>query len=33
MRAFDFSPLVSNTVGFDRMARMMEQLPSEAAPT
>ena len=33
MRAFDFSPLFSNTVGFDRMARMMEQLPSEAAPS
>ncbi len=33
MRAFDFTPLFSNTVGFDRMARMLEQMPSETAPT
>ena len=33
MRAFDLSPLFSTTVGFDRMARMLEQMPSETAPT
>ena len=33
MRAFDLSPLFSTTVGFDRMARMLEQLPSESAPS
>ena len=33
MRAFDLSPLFSNTVGFDRMARLLEQVPSEAAPS
>jgi molecular chaperone IbpA len=33
MRAFDLSPLFSTTVGFDRMARMLEQMPSEAAPS
>ena len=33
MRAFDLSPLFSTTVGFDRMARMLEQMPSENAPT
>ena len=32
MRAFDLSPLFSTTVGFDRMARMLEQMPSETAP-
>ena len=33
MRAFDLSPLFSTTVGFDRMARMLEQMPSETAPS
>ena len=33
MRAFDLSPLFSTTVGFDRMARMLEQMPSESAPS
>ncbi len=33
MRAFDLSPLFSTTVGFDRMARLLEQMPSETAPS
>ena len=33
MRAFDLSPLFSTTVGFDRMARLLEQVPSETAPS
>ena len=28
-----FPPLFSTTVGFDRMARLLEQVPSETAPT
>ncbi len=33
MRTFDLSPLFSTTVGFDRMARMLDQMSSEGAPT
>ncbi len=33
MRAFDLSPLFSTTVGFDRMARLLEQMPNETAPS
>ena len=33
MRPFDLSPLLSSTVGFDRMARLLERRPSEAAPS
>lgn len=33
MRTFDLSPLFSNTVGFDRMARLLERVPSEATPS
>jgi len=33
MRTFDLSPLFSTTVGFDRMARMLDQVSSETAPS
>ena len=33
MRTFDLSPLFSTTVGFDRMARMLDQMSSESAPS
>jgi len=33
MRTFDLSPLFRTTVGFDRMARLLEQVPSDAAPS
>ena len=33
MRTFDLSPLFSTTVGFDRMARMLDQMSCEGAPT
>ena len=33
MPAFDLSPLFSTTVGFDRMARLLEQMPNETAPS
>ena len=31
MRSFDYSPLFRNTVGFDRMAHMMDSLADEPA--
>lgn len=33
MRDFDLSPLFRNSVGFDRMARMMDNIHQENAPT
>lgn len=33
MRTFDLSPLFRTTVGFDRMARLLEQMPSDASPS
>lgn len=33
MRAFDMSPLLRTTVGFDRLARTIDTLASDTAPT
>lgn len=33
MRDLDFSPLFRNTIGFDRMARLMDNIASEGAGT
>ena len=33
MRAFDMTPLLRTTVGFDRLARTMDSLASEQVPT
>ena len=33
MRTYDLSPLFSTTVGFDRMARLLDQMSSEGAPS
>ena len=32
MRTYDFSPLFRSTVGFDNMARMLDNLSADAAP-
>ena len=32
MRSFDFSPLFRSTVGFDQLARVMDNLATEPAP-
>lgn len=32
MRSFDFSPLFRSTVGFDQLARVMDNLAAEPAP-
>jgi molecular chaperone IbpA len=33
MRRFDMTPLFHNSVGFDRMARMLDNVAGEPAPT